>query len=230
MCATTDRLTAELLRILESETFRDPLLDDVRSGRMSRAGLRLWSLQASLVVREFTRFISAIHSNCPYRDAQRLLAENLWEEHGRGSPVRDHLFLVRRLAHCLGATDEDLDQAEPFPETAAYIDYCFRVSKERSFVEAIAAIGVGIEYYIPRFFGALGRALSARYELTERDVEYLAVHVSEDEGHARRSLEMIDRYADSPDLREKAKQALSEMLAVKRRFAEAVYAKCVIER
>lgn len=225
-----NQFSGELLRIAESETFRDPLLDDVRSGRINRAGLRLWSVQASLVVREFTRFISAVHSNCPYRDAQQLLAENLWEEHGRGSRDRDHFFLVRRLARSLGATDEDLDQAEPLPETAAYIDYCFRVSREGSFVEAMAAIGVGVEYYMPRFFGALGRALCARYGLTPSDVEYLLVHVGEDESHARRSLEMIDRYANSSDLRERAKRALREMLAVKQRFGEAVYARCVIER
>jgi len=216
----------ELFSILREEPFRDPLLDAVRSGRMSRAGLKLWAAQAMLVVRQFTRFISAIHSNCPHPFAQLLLAENLWEEHGQGVTGRDHLSLVRKMAKSLGATDEELDRTTALPETAAYIDYCFRIAREGSFIEGMTAIGIGVEHFMPRFFGALAKVLCAQYELARDDVEYLLVHVSEDAGHARRSLDVIEAYADTDESREKAKQALRDMLAVKRKFAEAVYAHC----
>lgn len=225
----SDQLAGELLKIVDSETFRDPLLDDVRAGRMSRNGVKLWAIQATLVVRQFTRFISAIHSNCPYREAQQLLAENLWEEHGRGFSDRDHFTLVCRLAKSLGATDEELSQAEALPETTQYIDHCFHVTREGSFVEGLAAIGVGVEYYMPKFFGALGRTLCERYGLSRGDVEYLLVHVAEDEDHARRSLELVARYADSDELKEKTKRAVRDMLAVKRSFAQALDERCRAE-
>jgi pyrroloquinoline quinone (PQQ) biosynthesis protein C len=83
---------------------------------------------------------------------------------------------------------------------------------------------------MPKFFGALGRALCERYGLSRSDIEYLLVHVGEDEDHARRSLELIARYADSDESRENAKQALREMLAVKQDFAHAVYSRCLAER
>src|ERR1041385_2750606 len=118
---TEARFTDELLTILRQSQFRDPFFEAVRAGRMSRAGVKRWVGQASLVVREFTRFISAIHANCPHRDAQSLLAENLWEEHGKGIQARDHYELIKQMARSLGATDAELDNTKPLPETADYI-------------------------------------------------------------------------------------------------------------
>src|SRR5262245_28817082 len=152
---TGSRFLRELFEIQREQSFRDPLLDAVRNGSMSRAGLVRWALQTSLVVRQFTRFISAIHANCPHRDAQQLLAENLWEEHGQGNPGRDHYALVRKLARSLGATDHDLDEAQPLAATEEYITHCLRVTRELSFVEAMTAIAVGIEIFMPKFFGSL---------------------------------------------------------------------------
>src|SRR5262249_12038076 len=174
----------------------------------------------------FTRFISAIHANCPHRDCQQLLAENLWEEHGRGEGARDHFELIRRLVLSLGATRDELDQAQPLPETTTYIDFCFQVTRERSCVEGMSAIGVGIESFIPAFFGALAEHLQRDFGLSHHEVQYLLVHVGEDEDHARRAMEMIDRYADTEELKQAAKTALSEMLKIKRRFAEASFRNC----
>ena len=223
---TENAFGKELLSVISEQPYRDPLLDAIRSGAMSRAGMKLWVGQAMMIVREFTRFISAIHSNCPYADAQLLLAENLWEEHGRGVAGRDHFSLIKRLARSLGATDAELDETLPLPETTAYINYCLKVTREASFIEGMAAIGIGIEYFSPRFFAALASALIEHYGISRQDAEYLLVHVGEDEDHARRSLEVITVYADTEEKREKAKQALRDMLRVKHRFAEAVYTSC----
>lgn len=220
------RFIEELFAIQRELSFRDPMFDAVRSGSMSRAGVRLWMLQASLFVRQFTRFISAIHANCPHRDAQHLLAENLWEEHGQGVHSRDHYSLIRKLARSLGATDRDLDDALPLKETDEYIAHCLKVTRELSFVESMTAIAVGIETFIPAFFGPLAENLCTKYGLTRDDVDYLLVHVAEDETHSRRALALLESYADTREVQEKAKRALREMLLVKRRFALAIYNHC----
>jgi pyrroloquinoline-quinone synthase len=217
----------ELLLISREETFRDPMLDAVRCGSMSRAGVCRWMLQASLVVRDFTRFISAIHANCPDQNGRQLLAENLWEEHGRGVASRDHYSLARKLARSLGASDADLDNVQPLPETTNYINHCFHVTRDGSFVESMTALGIGVERPIPGFFGSMAKHLCSNYGLTPSDVQYLLVHVNEDEMHARRAEELISASANTTELREKAKQALREMLVVKRRFAEALYRHCL---
>ncbi|HSE96856.1 MAG TPA: iron-containing redox enzyme family protein [Blastocatellia bacterium] len=217
----------DLFTIMREEAFRDPFFDAVRAGEMSRAGVRAWVLQASIVVRQFTRFISAIHSNCPHRDAQQLLAENLWEEHGRGNAERDHYSLIRRLARSLGATDREIDEAVPIAETAEYIDHCMRVTRDESFIVGMTAIGIGIEYYMPVFFGSLAEALCSRYGVERADAEYLLVHVGEDESHAKRSMEIVEKYADTREERDRACHALREMLRVKRRYSEAIYAHCL---
>ena len=223
---TGNRFSDELLDLARREGFRDPFFGALRHGQLSRAVVKRWAVQASLVVREFTRFISAMHANCPHRDAQQLLAENLWEEHGKGDESRDHYQLIRRMAKRLGASDEELDVAAPLPETTVYINYCLSVTRDDSFIAGFAAIGVGIESFSPRFFAALAGQLQAQFDLTRDDVEYLLVHVGEDEDHARRALEMLDKYAASDAEKEGARRALLHMLAVKRRFAEALYAHC----
>lgn len=217
----------ELLLISREEAFRDPMLDAVRNGSMSRAGVCRWTLQASLVVRDFTRFISAIHANCPDQNGRQLLAENLWEEHGRGVKGRDHYSLARRLARSLGASDADLDDVQPLAETANYINHCFNVTRDGSFVEAMAALGIGVERSIPGFFASMATHLCSNYGLATSDVQYLLVHVNEDEMHARRAEELISASATTTELREQAKQALREMLVVKRRFAQALYRHCL---
>lgn len=217
----------ELFAIVREESTRDPFFDAVRAGRVSREGLKLWTLQALQVVRQFTRFISAIHANCPHREAQRLLAENLWEEHGRGNAERDHFVLIQRLARNLGATDEEIEQTEALPETSEYIQHCFEVTRNGSFIEGMTAIGVGIERFMPVFFGVLAESLMTHYRLSKEVVEYLLVHVGEDEEHAERSLEIIERYAVTDEVKMNAKEALRDMLRVKRRFADALYARCL---
>lgn len=223
----TTQFASELFAVIREEPFRDPLLDAIRAGRMTRERVKIWVGQAALVVREFTRFISAIHANCPHREAQLLLAENLWEEHGKGAQARDHYTLIKNMAKSLGATDDELDNAKPLPETADYIAHCIKVTRDGSFIEGMTAIGIGIEYFSPRFFAALAELFRSQFGLAREEVEYLLVHVGEDEDHARRSLELIEKYADTIEVQEKAKQALREMLSVKGKFAEALFAHCM---
>jgi pyrroloquinoline quinone (PQQ) biosynthesis protein C len=134
--------------------------------------------------------------------------------------------LIRRLAKSLGATDEELDTIKPLPEATDYINYCLRITHDHSFIEGMTAIGVGIEYSIPQFFGMFAESLQTNYGLSKEDAEYLLIHVGEDEDHAQRSLELIEKYADTEALQDQAKAALRGMLTVKREFAKALYELC----
>jgi pyrroloquinoline-quinone synthase len=219
--------TDELLAILRNQSYRDPLLSGVRSGQITREGMKRWAIQALFYVKDFTRFLSAIHSNCPHQDARLLLAENIWEEHGCGIAGQDHYTLLKRLAKSLGATDHEVDNAEPLPETVQYIEFSRRVTRESNFIESMTAIGIGIEIFMPKFFGELADAIKTRFSLSDEDVAYLQVHVAADDDHAQRAIEIINRYADSEQIRETAKQALRESLTVKNQFASAVYSHCL---
>jgi pyrroloquinoline quinone (PQQ) biosynthesis protein C len=223
---TRKQFADDLLAIARSQTRRDPFLEAVCSGQIGRAGLKLWSLQALLFVRDFTDMLIAIRQNCPHADAKQLLAENIREEQGCGIEGQDHYSLLKRLSKSLGATDEEIDEAAPLLETAEYLEYCRRIARESHFVDSMTAIGVGIEFFIPKFFGRLAEALRERLALPEEDLAYLQVHVSADEDHARRALELIDRYADTPERKDSARETLREMLAVKDRFADAVFSHC----
>jgi hypothetical protein len=215
--STTAWFLDELFAIQRENSFRDPMFNAVRSGSMTPAVCCIDVAGFACCSAVYT-----LHKRDPrelsHRDAQQLLAENLWEEHGRGVPTRDHYALIRKLAHGLGATDRDLDDAQPLKETAEYINHCLKVTRELSFVESMTAIALGIEIFMPAFFGALGRSLCLKYGVSRDHVDYLMVHIAEDETHSLRAIALIEAYADTPDVREKAKDALREML-VKRRFA-----------
>jgi pyrroloquinoline quinone (PQQ) biosynthesis protein C len=216
-------LIEHLFEIIREESYRDPLFDAVQAGTLPREGLKIWILQVAAVVRQFTRFVSGIHANCPFRDAQALLAESLWEEHGRGNTESDHLSLALRLARGLGATEEEIESAEIFPETREYIEHCLAVTHDGSFIAGITTIGLGIERSIPVFYGGLANAMQRHYGLTARDVAFLTVHVHEDANHASRSLAVIEKYGSDTDSQQQAVDALREILRVKRRFSETLY-------
>jgi pyrroloquinoline-quinone synthase len=216
----------DLFAIMREEAFPDPFFDAARSGEMSRAGVKAWILQAAIVVREFPRFISATHANCPHRDAQQLLAENIWEEHGRGDAERDHYNLIKRMAESVGATSEEIDGATPIDATRDYIDYCLRITRDEDFIVGMVAIGIGIEYYMPVFFGSLSEALCSNYNLARSDLESLMLHLTENKDHARRAVEIVRKYADSREIKERACESLREMISLKRRFAESLYSYC----
>lgn len=225
--SSQEEFADELLGIVRNQTYRDPLIEAIRSGEIDRDGMKRWAMQALMFVREFIEMLGDIHSKCPFEDARELLAENIKEEKGFGIEGQDHYSLLKMLTLRLGATEKEISETQPLAETFDYIEYCRRITRERSFVESMTAIGIGIEFFMPKFFGGLAEALKTSFNLTDRDVEYLLVHVTADDDHARRSLALINRYADSPQKREGAIETLTGMLAVKHQFASALYSHCV---
>jgi pyrroloquinoline quinone (PQQ) biosynthesis protein C len=104
-----------------------------------------------------------------------------------------------------------VDRLPPDPETAEILGYFHRLSREEWWVEALAAVGVGLEASPLALQESGGEAaasmlatlLQDRYGLTEHDVEFFRMHVFEDVEHTRRTMEIIKRYASSPDVAER---------------------------
>jgi len=60
-------------------------------------GVRHWAKQLFFMTDGFGRFTSAIHSNCPVFDVRHVLAETIYEEHGRMLAKKDHPELYRKF-------------------------------------------------------------------------------------------------------------------------------------
>lgn len=206
---------------------RDPLLQRLRTGPLDLPTLRLWAAQYYLVVREFARFLSAIHSACPDHKVRTLIAENLYEEHGRFVPGKDHPALMRRFGRSVGLSEEAMEMASPLQETAAYIATLFQLTRERSYLEGLAAVGLGVEAPIPRYFARLEPLLRQQHGLSTEDTEFFRIHIEDDDHHAGRAMTVVLGHAGTEKERTAILEAVREAQTARARFRDAVYRLCV---
>ena len=194
----------ELWDLLEKKSKQvSPVYEKMVNGSLSREGVLFWATQIYFNVVEFKRYLSAIHASCPYPDVELMMIENLWEEIGFGEPKRDHPSIMLTFCRALGGTDEGVKNTERLPETTAFIDHFFHVTRNGSFLEGFAAVGLGIEGN-PYARGeklpskgnmSLAEIFEKHYGLDEEGNEMWVLHGVEDVTHSRRAMEVVTRYA-----------------------------------
>ena len=136
-----------------------PLWLEIADGKLRAVQLKLFAIQFFLQVREFPRAVSAMHSNCPFPKERMQLAESVYEEEtGRISGCNlPHPELFIRFGEAVGLKREELVQGRPLPATRALIDWFELSTKQRSFIEAAAAINLAAEGQVPGAFGPMAR-------------------------------------------------------------------------
>ena len=108
--------------------------------------MQVFAVQFFLQVREFPRGISAMHANCPFPKERIALAESIYEEEtGRISGCNlPHPEVFIRFGEALGLVREQMVDGTPLPATRALIDWFELATKQRSFIEAAAAMNLAI--------------------------------------------------------------------------------------
>ena len=171
-----EELTA---RIAARRTFgTHPLWLEIADGTLTRGQLKLFAVQFFLQVREFPRAVSARHANCPFPEERMALAESVYEEEtGRISGCNQpHPELFIRFGEALGLRRAELVEGRPLPATRALIDWFELSTKQRSFIEAAAAINLAAEGQVPGAFGPMARRLQQHYGLGKEAVAFWDVH------------------------------------------------------
>jgi hypothetical protein len=69
-----------------------------------------------------------------------------------------------------------MTEGRPLPATCALIDWFELSTKQRSFIEAAAAINLAAEGQVPGAFGPMARRLQATYGLGREAVEFWDIH------------------------------------------------------
>jgi pyrroloquinoline-quinone synthase len=178
----------------------DPFWMDLFSGTLPADGLRHWAKQMYFITEDFGRFTSAIHANCTVFEVRHVLAETIYEEHGRMLAQKDHPELFRKFTRAIGVSDEELARARPLPETEALLDWLMDLCLHRHYVEALAGFGVGVEGQANKGIPLFVHVFRDKLGLSEDAIEFWTTHAEDDIEHGRRSLEIVLRYADTPDL------------------------------
>jgi len=160
-------------------------------GQLEIADLAAYARQYFHHVEAFPRAVSAVHSACPDREGQRMLAENLAEEEGLGEGKQDHASLWLMFAQGMGATPESVRAEALHDETQALIDTFKRLSA-RSY-----AAGLGALYAYESQFPGVAKAkidgLVERYGITDdATLLFFRVHETADEEHSAVCRTLLD--------------------------------------
>lgn len=202
-------------RIAARRTFGGhPLWHQIADGKLGRAQLQRFAVQFFLQVREFPRAVSAMHANCPFPDARMELAESVYEEEtGRISGCNlPHPELFIRFGEALGLARADMVEGRPLPGTRALIDWFELSTKQRSFIEAAAAINLAAEGQVPGAFGPMARRLQEHYGLSREAVAFWDVHEMADAEHSAVGDHIVVRHATDAAMQARVRDALQHSL------------------
>jgi pyrroloquinoline-quinone synthase len=214
-------------RIAARRTFGGhPLWLEIADGKPSRGQLQLFAVQFFLQVREFPRAVSAMHANCPFPEERRALAESVYEEEtGRISGCNQpHPELFIRFGEALGLRRAELVEGRPLPATRALIDWFELSTKQRSFIEAAAAINLAAEGQVPGAFGPMARRLQQHYGLGKEAVEFWDVHELADAEHSDVGDNIVVRHATDAAMQARVRDALQHSLDAWWQFFDGIQA------
>jgi len=154
---------------------------------------------SSFYIKDVGVILARTYAKCPHLDARRFIAENLFEEEGKGVAGRSHAELSLRLPLYFGVAREDLESQHEVwlrsPQSRGREDL---VQKE-SWLEEFAGFGLGSEHYAPAFFKLIVERLRREFDIPEEVLEFFYVHLYEDIDHARRTLDIVLEYATTDE-------------------------------
>jgi len=173
-----------------------PLWWKISEGRLDREQLQGFAKQFFLQVVEFPRAVSALHSRCPDLEERRKLAESVYEEEtGRLSRSKPHPELFLDFCASLDLARDEVLAAAPLPGTAALIHWFELSTKERPFLEGVAAINLAAEGQVVGAFGPFADALQRHYGLTKTAVAFWDIHELADAEHSDVGDHIVVRHA-----------------------------------
>ena len=225
--APTQFIADLLARIEARRTFGGhPLWLAIADGKLDRAQLQRFAVQFFLQVREFPRAVSAMHSNCPFSDERKELAESVYEEEtGRISGCnRPHPEVFITFGEALGLARNEMTEGRPLPATRALIDWFELSTKQRSFIEAAAAISLAAEGQVPGAFGPFARRLQQHYGLSREAVEFWDVHEIADAEHSAVGDHIVVRHATDAATQARVRDALQHSLDAWWQFFDGIHA------
>jgi pyrroloquinoline-quinone synthase len=214
-------------RIQARRTFGGhPLWHAIADGKLSREQLQRFAVQFFLQVREFPRAVSAMHANCPFPKERMELAESVYEEEtGRISGCNlPHPELFIKFGEAVGLKREDMTEGHPLPGTRALIDWFELSTKQRSFIEAAAAINLAAEGQVPGAFGPMARRLQQHYGLSEDAVAFWDVHEMADAEHSAVGDNIVVRHATDAATQKRVLDALQHSLDAWWQFFDGIQA------
>ena len=194
--------------IAERSLLQHPFYQAWSAGTLEVERLQDYVRQYYHFERAFPRFLSAIHARTESPAVRQLLLDNLWdEEHGK----RNHAALWLEFAAALGVSRDEVESAEPHPETAALVEHYAHVAANAPVGEALAAL-FAYESQAPVIAWEKIKGLTEHYDLLPAQFEFFSVHLVSDVAHSGAELSAIEELCEDDDAVVTAAERASERL------------------
>jgi pyrroloquinoline-quinone synthase len=191
-----------------------PFFVALRQGQLSEGELRYFAVQYGHYSLHFPRVLGAAVAAMDPSDGFWIpIADNLWDEAGRGDPERSHRHLYETFLQSIDPS-LSLATAPMGPAVAKAVTTFLDFFRGASTLEAMAAVGLGSELFAGQVMGWLADGLShPRYQRSgSLDLTFWRVHAMRDEPrHYWLCRDVLVRY--------RSPEALSTMAEVGLRIA-----------
>src|SRR4030067_112912 len=220
-------LSQEIDAVIEKKKMlKHPFYKVWTEGKLSLDAIREYARQYYLFVYQFPTFISAIHSNAPTLEDRQLLLSNLMDEE---AGEKNHPQLWLQFCDALELSREEVNNAQPLPETLELNQTFKTLCQKKSFAEGVAAL-YAYESQIPAVSDEKSQTLAKFYGISKpEEIEFFTVHREAEVAHTRISQEILDSLIDETD-RAKALQAAKKLSKSLWKFLDGMYENFVAKK
>lgn len=220
----------ESLGAMVRDYIRSPQLEHYFSVKMNKPRAAIMVTQQSLYVRHRRDCWSHVSANCPVLAVKQKILEHEYEE-----IIRDqfseygHLDLIMRQGRSVGLSPESIMNAAPLPATRATLHAWAWITREKSWIEGLAAMTITEWCNDDRLLADLGGGQSTQMAkrwmedmgFTWMEIPNLHAHSQADEKHSDMFLPFLSEFATAE--REKlALQAAKESLDLNALFRKGI--------
>jgi quercetin dioxygenase-like cupin family protein/pyrroloquinoline quinone (PQQ) biosynthesis protein C len=169
--------------------------------------------------KNFTRYLTALMTNCESDYFRSRLSENLWEEGGGSDPEKRHAELFRRFLSDALDVDPLVIRYQSLADVFfhQYLDFC----RNSSALAGSAFLSLGTEGVISRLYGYFCEGL-LKAEIPEEQLLFFRLHMECDDEHAITLAELMRSYSDTPGWFDQCKEAIDHALNIRRQFLDDV--------
>ncbi|HLJ26160.1 MAG TPA: iron-containing redox enzyme family protein [Candidatus Angelobacter sp.] len=210
------------LRELERFQAEHPIWDcrlirACRAGQLSKEDFKHIFSQYYRYSKNFTRYLTALMTNCESDYYRSRLGENLWEEGGGAEPDKRHAELFRRFLRQALGVDLDAIQYQSFANDFfhQYLDFC----RNSSALAGSAFLSMGTEGAIARLYGYFCEGL-LKAGVPEEQLLFFRLHMECDDEHAITLAELTRSFSDEPGWFEQCKAAIDHALNIRLQFLD----------
>ena len=171
-------------RIGRYDLLKHPFYTAWTAGELTREDLREYAAEYWHHVSAFPSYLSTLHSRLEDGTTRRMVAANLADEEGVGSPdSRAHSDLWMDFAKGMGASEAEVKRRSLQPETRQLISSFEWIAREGQTATALAAF-YAYESRVPAIAREKAAGLKKHYDADPATARYFTLHQTADVLHA----------------------------------------------